>query len=165
MKLDNKIALVTDSSKGLGKVIAKELAMRGAHVLLCSRNADHLSKAAEEITRNGGKCQVLAADLTRAEEVERIKTETNCRYGRLDILVNNVGGIRKFVPFEEISDKEWLNIFEVNFFTTMRVTRAFLPLMQKQQWGRVINIAQNTLYLGPQNLRKWPRLSHSSRLI
>lgn len=141
MKFDQKIALVTGSSKGLGKVIAKELAKRGCHVILCSRESEALLNTANEIIQSGGKCDVLAGDLTKAEEVERIQKETASRFGRLDILVNNLGGIRKFMPFDQISDQEWLDMFELNFFTTMRVTRAFLPMMQKQQSGRVINIS------------------------
>jgi NAD(P)-dependent dehydrogenase (short-subunit alcohol dehydrogenase family) len=141
MKFDQKIALVTGSSKGLGKVIAKELAKRGCHVILCSRQSEALSDTANEIMRSGGKCDTIAADLTKAEEVEMVQKETASRFGRLDILVNNLGGIRKFMPFDQISDQEWLDIFELNFFATMRVTRAFLPMMQKQKWGRVINIS------------------------
>jgi NAD(P)-dependent dehydrogenase (short-subunit alcohol dehydrogenase family) len=141
MKFDQKIALVTGSSKGLGKVIAKELASRGCHVILCSRQSEALSNTADEIICSGGKCDVLPADLTKVEEIERVQKETASRFGKLDILVNNLGGIRKFMPFDQISDQEWLDMFELNFFSTMRVTRAFLPMMQKQQWGRVINIS------------------------
>ncbi len=141
MNLDSKIALVTGSSKGLGRVIARELAKRGSHVILCSRKSEALSNTADEIIRLGGKCDVIAADLTKVEEVEYVQKETASRFGRLDILVNNLGGIRKFKPLELISDQEWLDMFELNFFSTMRVTRAFLPMMQKQKWGRVINIS------------------------
>jgi 3-oxoacyl-[acyl-carrier protein] reductase len=141
MNYDHRIALVTGSSKGLGKVIAKELAKQGCHVILCSRESEALSNTADEITLSGGKCDVFAADLTRAEEIEMVQKKTADQFGRLDILVNNLGGIRKFLPFDQISDQEWLDIFELNFFATMRMTRAFLPMMQKQQWGRVINIS------------------------
>ena len=100
-----------------------------------------MSETAQEIVRAGGLCHVIAADLTRAEEIEKVQKEVASRFGRLDILVNNLGGVRKFTPFDQISDEEWMNIFELNFFTTMRMTRAFLPMMQKQQSGRVINIS------------------------
>ncbi len=141
MNFNQKIALVTGSSKGLGKVIAKELAKRGCHVLLCSRPSEALSNTADEIIRSGGRCDVLAADLTKAEEVKKIQEETAARFGRLDILVNNLGGMKKLMPFDQISDQEWLEMFELNFFANMRITRAFLPMMQQQKWGRVINIS------------------------
>lgn len=141
MNFDQKIALITGSSKGLGKVIAKELAKRGCHVILSSRPSEALPNTADEIIRSGGRCDVLAADLTKVEEVKKIQEETAARFGRLDILVNNLGGIRKFMPFDQISDQDWLEMFELNFFASMRVTRAFLPMMQEQKWGRVINIS------------------------
>jgi len=141
MKFDHKMALVTGGSKGLGKAIAKELAKQGCHVIICSRGSEMLSNAAEEITLSGGKCDVIAADLTKQEEIELVQKKIADRFGRLDILVNNLGGIRKFLPFDQISDQEWQDIFELNFFAAMRVTRAFLPMMQKQGWGRVIHIS------------------------
>lgn len=141
MKFNDRVALVTGSSKGLGKIIAQKLAAHGCQVIICSRDLKGLSEAVDEIRHSGGICHAIAADLTKTEDIEALQKEIVSMFGRLDILVNNLGGIRSFAPFEQISDLEWTYIFELNFFATMRVTRAFLPIMQKQQSGRVINIS------------------------
>ncbi len=141
MKSTERIALVTGGSKGLGRAIARELSEQGRTLILCSRDKQALTTAARELVCQGGSCHIIAADLSQPDEISRLQEEVISQFGRLDILVNNVGGIKSFMPFEQISDQEWMRIFELNFFASMRVTRAFLPVMQAHKWGRIINIS------------------------
>lgn len=141
MRFDEKIALVTGGSKGLGKVIAKELAKRGCKVIICSKDEGALKTTVQEIKELGGEAYFFQANLTVQDQIDQLQNNVSSQFGRLDILVNSAGGIRKFKPFAEISDDEWQAMFELNFFATMRTTRAFLPLMQQQNCGRIINIS------------------------
>lgn len=141
MRFQDKIALVTGGSKGLGKVIAKELAQRGCTVAICSQDAQALSAAVKEISELGGTAHAFQANLTEMDHIDQLHNDICKQFGRIDILVNNVGGIRKFKPFMDISDHEWQAMFELNFFATMRVIRAFIPVMQQQGSGRIINIS------------------------
>jgi 3-oxoacyl-[acyl-carrier protein] reductase len=144
--LENKVAVVTGSSKGIGKAIALELAREGCRVMLAARGGDDLEQAAEDVRRTGGIEDVLAvvADVTKADEVEGLIDETVARFGTVDILVNNAGGTGRRSPFHELSDEEWFEILDLNLISAVRLTRAVLPHMRRQRWGRIINVASES---------------------
>jgi 3-oxoacyl-[acyl-carrier protein] reductase len=144
--LEDKVAVVTGSSKGIGKAIAVELAREGCRVMLAARGEKDLEAAAGDVRRAGGAGDVaaVAADVTRADEVEGLIAETIARFGTVDILVNNAGGTGRRSPFHELSDEEWFEILDLNLISAVRLTRAVLPHMRRQRWGRIINVASES---------------------
>src|ERR687894_1286 len=146
LELEEKVAIVTGSSQGIGKAIAVELAREGCRVVLTARGEKDLEEAAEAVRRIGGARGVaaVAADVTRADEAERLIGETVARFGTVDILVNNAGGTGRRSPFHELSDEEWFEILDLNLISAVRLTRAVLPHMRRQRWGRIINVASES---------------------
>lgn len=144
--MENKVAVVTGSSKGIGKAIALELAREGCRVVLAARGEKDLNEAAEEVRRAGddGAVLVVAADVTRADEVERLVDASVARFGTVDILVNNAGGTGRRAQFHELTDEEWFEILDLNLVAAVRLTRAVLPHMRRQGWGRIINVASES---------------------
>ena len=144
--LEDKVAVVTGSSKGIGKAIAVALAREGCQVVLAARAEKDLEEAAEDVRRTGrgGAVLAVAADVTKADEVERLIDETVARFGTVDVLVNNAGGTGRRSPFHELSDEEWFEILDLNLISAVRLTRAVLPHMRRQRWGRIINVASES---------------------
>ena len=112
--LKEKVVLVTGASKGIGKAIAAAFAAEGSSVVLNARNQQELEQAAQEIQQHGGQALALAADVTNASEVQRLAQQAVARFGTIHVLVNNVGGADGFASFEELSDEDWINVFQVS---------------------------------------------------
>ncbi len=143
--LKGKIVLVTGASKGIGKAIATAFAAEGAKVAIAARNLEDLEKAAGEIAKNtGAQVMSVAADSTKADDIIRMTTEVVQRFGTVHVLVNNAGGVGAFAPFEKLTDEDWLQILNFNVLSAVRAIRAVLPHMQKQKWGRIINISSES---------------------
>jgi 3-oxoacyl-[acyl-carrier protein] reductase len=144
LELQEKVVLVTGASKGLGKAIAEAFAAEGSRVALTARNQQELEQIVQEIQQRGGQAIALAADLTNTDDVNHLVAETIAHFGTVHVLVNNAGSTGEFAAFEELSDDDWANLFNVNLFSAVRITRAVLPAMRKQHWGRIINIASES---------------------
>ena len=142
--LGGKAVLVTGSSKGIGRSIALAFAREGCQVAINGRHASELEAAADQMRATGATVHVVVADVTQAEGARRAVVETVGRFGTLHVLVNNAGGIGRFAAFDELSDEEWLDVFRLNVLSAVRATRAALPYMQKQKWGRIINISSES---------------------
>jgi 3-oxoacyl-[acyl-carrier protein] reductase len=138
--LRNKIALVTASSKGLGRASAAALAQEGAKVAICARNEKVLRATADEIASTT-RSEILAipADVTRARDIEQVFKEVISHFGTLHILVTNAGGppAGRFADFD---DNQWQEAFNLTMMSAVRLIRLAIPPMQTQQWGRIINI-------------------------
>lgn len=142
--LTNKVVLVVASSKGLGKAVAKELAKEGANVMLTSRSAESLKKAAEEIQEEAkGKIAYFPADITKPEDIKSLVKETREKLGTIDVLVNNAGGppSGNFLDFD---DEDWEKAFQLNLFSYIRLIREVLPDL-KQEGGKILNIASSSV--------------------
>jgi len=138
MMLKGKSAVVTGSSRGIGKAVALRFAREGARVCVnCVAARDKADAVAAEIGKAGGEAIVVQADVARKVDAERLMAETAKAFGRLDILVSNAGIIQDR-PFVESTDDDWTRAIEVNLHGFFNVTRAALPYMTKQKWGRVI---------------------------
>ena len=140
MLLDNKTALITGAGRGIGKGIAKVFAKNGALVILSGRTKATLDEAAEEIRAEGGKAECIPCDVTDEAQVRVMIGEIIARFGRLDILVNNAG-ISREMPFTEMPVEVFDEIMTTNMRSVMLVTKAVLPHMIEQSYGRIINIA------------------------
>jgi len=138
MMLKGKSAVVTGSSRGIGKAVALRFAREGAKVCVnCVTTRDKADAVAAEIKKAGGEAIVVQADVAKKADAERLMAETAKAFGRLDILVSNAGIIQDR-PFVESTDDDWTRAIEVNLHGFFNVTRAALPYMTKQKWGRVI---------------------------
>ena len=131
--LDGKIALVTGGTKGIGKAIAERLVMAGATVVITARN---------EPNKINGQAHFIAADLTHAESTETLVAEIHRKFGKVDILVNNSGGlINPGGGYSTLTDELWDATFQFNLLSTVRLDRALLPLMLAQKSGVIIHIS------------------------
>ena len=140
LELTGKTALVTGASKGIGKAIARGLAREGVRVAVCSRDASVLNTAAKEIGVGApGEVITIPADLSRAEEVQRVAEDAAGRLGRIDILVNNAGAIRGG-DFLKIPDDQWIGDWNLKLLGYIRMARAVFPQMQAQGGGRICNV-------------------------
>ena len=134
-----KVALVTAGSKGLGKGIALELAREGARVAISSRSEEELRRAAAEIgAATGHEPLIVAADLTKGEEIARLIAATLDGYGQIDILINNTGGPPPGY-FDDFDDDQWQRAVDLLLISSVRLIRGVLPGMRERGWGRIIN--------------------------
>ncbi|PLS16057.1 ketoacyl reductase [Bacillus sp. M6-12] len=146
MKLDlkNKTALVTGGSKGIGKAIAKALAAEGANVVICGRGIEALNEAETEIKQSGGNILSIQADLSKQDEVDKLVSAAIEHYKTIDILVNNAGVASGFDDFESLEIEDWQRLFDINLFGAVRITKAVIPYMKKEKYGRIINISSES---------------------
>ena len=138
--LTERVAIVGGSSKGMGRATALALATGGASVAICARHEGDLRKTEIDIARASTQHHVLAipADLSHVDDIKRVVRSTFNRFGRIDILVNNVGGPAFRRP-SEVEDEEWEEALEQNFLSVVRMCREVIPFMKQGQWGRIIN--------------------------
>ena len=143
LNLKNKNAIVCASSQGLGKAAAIDLAMEGVNLAICSRDQKKIDKAKKEImmkTDQNIKILSLEVNLDSPEEINAFYKEVERNLGSVDILVNNTGGPPPS-SFDQISDKDWLNAFNSTMMSSVRLSRAVIPHMKENNWGRIINIS------------------------
>ena len=136
--LSGKVALITGSSRGIGRGIALELAAAGCDVMLTGRDSAALQGVADEIRALGRKSAVHAADLTAEGEPAALVEAHTRAFGRLDILVNNAGGTRRGSFFKQ-TEQDWRAGFELKFFAHVRLCRLAWPLLKAAQ-GSVVFI-------------------------
>jgi NAD(P)-dependent dehydrogenase (short-subunit alcohol dehydrogenase family) len=141
LQLNDKLALVSGSTAGIGFAIANGLAREGARVIVNGRTDDRVKTAMERIRSHnaGAKLEGIAVDLGSAAGADEVVR----RFPEVDVLVNNLG-IFEPKPFEQISDQEWFRFFEVNVMSGVRLSRAYLPLMKKRNWGRIVFISSES---------------------
>lgn len=139
-ELENKRVLVTGSTGGIGEGIAKLFAKLGASVVIHGRNGEEAERVVAEIKNSGGKAIATLGDLSRDEEVERIVETATKELGGVDILVNNAGGGSHQDDMNTLP-AEWLDSYNVNLVSMVRLIQKLLPQMREKGWGRIINIS------------------------
>ncbi|NLY24444.1 MAG: SDR family oxidoreductase [Bacteroidales bacterium] len=142
--LQGKTAIIGGSSKGLGKACAVALALEGVNIVLCARNVEALRDTQLEIESLGVQTLALAVDMTSGDDNARIVRETIARFGRIDILVNNSGG-PKPGTFRDITEDDLDEAYASVLKYNIRMIRLCLPLMEKNGWGRIVNITSVTV--------------------
>ena len=138
--MENKVAIVTGSTAGIGLAIAKNLAQKGAKVVINGRTLDKLKAAESEIEQLGGKILAIQADATDEAEIKRIIAETVQYFGNIDILVNNAATTGVGVSVAEMPIETWDAVMNVNLRGVFLFCKAVIPYLTKQNWGRIISI-------------------------
>jgi 3-oxoacyl-[acyl-carrier protein] reductase len=141
MDLSGKVALITGSSRGIGRSLALGLSRRGARVVVnYVQNQAQAEEVVATILAAGGQAVALGGDVSKAEQAEALVRDTLAALGRVDILVNNAGITRDQILLR-MSEEEWDQVLAVNLRGAFLCTKAVLRPMMKQRWGRIINIA------------------------
>ncbi len=138
--LQDRVALVTGGSRGIGRAIARALAEQGAKVAICSRDGEAVRKAADEISPGGGRVLALRADVAEKADARTLVRDIVARWGQIHILVNNAG-INARIPIDSDDDARWLQVLTVNVVGAYYVTREVLRYMPNGNGGRIINIS------------------------
>ncbi|HEY82006.1 MAG TPA: SDR family oxidoreductase [Dehalococcoidia bacterium] len=140
MRFKDKVTIVTGSARGLGRAIARGFAAEGAQVIILDKSEEEANKTAKEIESEGGRAVALKVDATQGQEVIDAVAKIAKEWGRIDILINNIGW-NECVPFLETDEDLWRLSLDINLLVPLRFCRAVLPHMVKQKYGRVVNIA------------------------
>ena len=135
-----KVVLITGGSRGLGLVMARQLAEEGARLILCARDEDELENARMELAGKGADVMVYKCDVTVEEEVNRMISTVQNEFGPIDVLINNAGVIQAG-PVTEMTKREFEEAINIYFWAPVFTTLAVLPGMQARGGGRILNIA------------------------
>lgn len=142
-ELKDKVALVTGGSRGIGRAVALSLAKQGMHIVICGRTRDSLDQTAAELAAHGAKCHTIQADVSRVEDVGQLIDQTVTEAGSIDVLVNNAVTSTS-APFDELTDDQFRYHIDVKLMAYIRIARLALPYMQKNNWGRIVNVGGMT---------------------
>ena len=143
MKLDNQVAIIVGSARGIGEAIAHTFSREGARIALVdlAKMKPQLDGVAQAIAQKGGQAIAISADCTYDAQVNRMVEETVRRWGRIDILVNSAGLRGPLVPVQEISEQEWDAVQAVNLKAVFLCCKAVLKVMLQQKSGSIVSIS------------------------
>lgn len=147
-RLRDKVAIITGAGQGIGKAAARRIAAEGGHVVIVDRNGELARRAAAEIRDGGGEAVALVADLSDYSSCERVARDTHKRHGRIDILVNNVGGATDLKPFLSWTPEEISCEVSMSLLPTLWCCHAVLPYMVAQGSGRIVNVGAESVRNG-----------------
>ena len=137
--LRGKVALVTGASRGIGRAIAATLATEGCRVAICARGAERLEETAGELRALGAEVLAQAVDATDGAALEGFVRSAEERFGRIDVLVNNVGGGGQD-RFVDTADADWQATFDLTLWPAVRASRLVVPIMERQGGGAIVMI-------------------------
>jgi NAD(P)-dependent dehydrogenase (short-subunit alcohol dehydrogenase family) len=142
MKLKSRAAIITGANRGLGEAIARSFALEGANLLLTARDANLMREVAEGIPRAPEqKVEWVTADVSQLEDIDVIRDRAMRDFGRVDILVNNAGVYGPIGRLEDVDWQEWCEAITINLFGTAAMSRAVIPVMKKQGYGKIISLS------------------------
>lgn len=145
--VEGKVAFITGAGSGIGRATALVLARGGADVALCDVNLAGAEATAQEVSGLGGKALAFRVDVTRLDAVEAAVAQAQREWGRVDILFSNAG-IAEQVPFTEMTEAQWDQMFNVHLNGTYNCFRAILPGMRTRDWGRLISTSSMGAFTG-----------------
>jgi len=149
LQLQSKTAFISGSTQGIGYAIARQLLIEGATVIINGRNQAKIEDALQKLRQEIPQAEVsgIAADFSNVEQVNALIEALP----QVDILINNVG-VFELKAFTEITDEQWLSIFEINVMSSIRLSRALFPKMMERGWGRVLFISSESGVNIPENM-------------
>lgn len=148
------LTLITGADKGIGFETAMALAKLGQHVLLGSRHQDQGQQAVDKIQQAGYDAELVILDVTKQSDIDRAKATIDEKYGYLDVLINNAGiALDNHENAETLSTDVIRTEFDVNFFGTVSMIQAFIPLLKKSKSAKIINVSSNMARWGWRQIR------------
>lgn len=158
-KLNDRVALVTGASRGIGAAVAKELAAHGAHVILLARTVKGLEETYDSIHAQGGTATIMPFDLSKLDELEALGPTILERFKRLDIWVANAGKLGALTPVSHSKIKDWRDIYTLNVLSNVQMIRTLEPLLKASDAGRAIFVGSGlginpTPYFGEYGVSK-----------
>ncbi len=139
-KLQNRVAIVTGSARGIGKIIVDRLAAEGAIIIISDVSVEAGKDAVNQMVSNGVNAIFIACDVSNAEDTNNLVAKTIEKFGRIDILVNNAG-IRRDTLLVRMKDDDWDLVININLKGAFNCSRSVAKIMMKQKEGRIINIS------------------------
>lgn len=139
-RFENKVVIVTGAAQGIGRGVALQVTLEGAQAVLADRS-EFVEEVLAEIKRNGGDAITINADLESFSGAQAVVEKAIATYGRVDVLINNVGGAIWMKPFQEFSEEEIIKEVNRSLFPTLWCCRAVLPEMIKNQKGTIVNVS------------------------
>ena len=136
----DRVVIISGGSRGLGLVLARELVQHGAKVMIGARTAADIAAATNELQKISGHVGGMVCDVRDQEQVQQLAAATVRRWGRIDVLIN-VAGIMQVGPLDAMTVDDFREAMEINCFGALHTTLAVLPMMRRQQWGRIVNVA------------------------
>jgi NAD(P)-dependent dehydrogenase (short-subunit alcohol dehydrogenase family) len=144
-RLDNRIALVTGASRGIGRAVALELAREGAHVIAVARTIAGLEELDDAIRKVGSGATLVPLDLRDGEAIPRLAGAIAQRWRRLDILVGNAGVLGTLTPVHQIDPKQWIEAIDVNVNANLRLIQFLDPLLKESDAGRAVFVTSGAV--------------------
>jgi short-subunit dehydrogenase len=163
MKLQDKVAVITGASMGIGEAIAKLFLQEGAKVVLCSRDLER-TRAAEQRIGRGTNTLSVACDVSRREQVDALVNATVKKFGRIDIFVNNAGfGLNDAVADMDMA--ELRRMFDTNLFGAIECMQAVIPVMRKQGGGDIVNISSVSGHISTPYMSGYAATKHAMNAV
>lgn len=140
---DERVAVVTGGNRGLGLETCRQLARRGYHVAVCSRDAARGQHAVDELRAHGNRVELQVVDVTQRETIQALARTARERWGRVDVLVNcaGVSGGAYELSVLDMTDEDLLSVLQTNFFGALHLCQALVPGMKAAGYGRIVNVS------------------------
>ncbi|MEQ8267783.1 MAG: SDR family NAD(P)-dependent oxidoreductase [Parvibaculum sp.] len=145
-RLQDRLAVITGASRGIGRAVALGMAAEGAHVVLVSRTVGGLEEVDDEIRKVGGKATLVPLDLTDFPGIDRLGATIFERWGKLDILVGNAGSLGTLTPLSHMEPKDWDKTLAINVTANFRLIRSMEPLLKRSDAGRAIFVTSGAAH-------------------
>lgn len=140
-RLEDKVAIITGATAGMGKAMAELFSKEGASVVLFARREERLKNLVAEIEEAGGKAVYYAGDISKQEDIDALVDLAIEEYGKIDIAINNAGIMDNFKTIVNVDDEKWNQVFDVNVTGPMRLYRAVIPKMLENGGGSLVTVA------------------------
>ena len=150
--MKNKVAMITGASVGIGRAVALQMAERGAKLVLVDFNAETLNALERELKAYDCEPLCFVCDVSNEQSVNQAAKKAFERFGKIDILINNAGVWRNFESFMDVSIEKWKTFLDINVMGIVYCTRAVLPKMIKNGYGRIVNVASVAGVYGNANM-------------